>query len=253
MAKNKIHFHLLTIFPEIFGSYLHTSILGRAESEGKINFDIIDIRDFTNDKHKKVDDTPYGGGAGMVMKVEPIYNCVSAIKLKIQNEKLIMNSQAQVIDDKSQVKKHQSKEKTRVIVFSAKGKQFTEGDAKRLAKYDHLVMICPRYEGVDERVVKYIADEELSIGPYVLTGGELPAMIVADAVSRLIPGVLGNKDSLREESFSKPDYLEYPQYTRPAEFTNDDASISKTKKWKVPGILLSGDHEKIRIWRAGKK
>lgn len=206
-------FHIITIFPEIFGSYFGESIIGRAQKEKLLNIKIYNLRDYTKDKHKKVDDTPYGGGAGMVMQVQPFYDCVKKIKAK----------------------------KNRVILFSAKGKKYTQKDAERLAKYDDLILICGRYEGVDERVIEHVADEEISIGDYVLTGGEIPAMILVDSISRLIPGVLGNPESLREESFgNKGDaVLEYPQYTKPEDF----------KGWKVPKILLSGNHKEIEKWR----
>lgn len=212
----KINF--LTIFPAMFDSYLNESILKRAQAKKLVSFNVADIRDFATDKHKTTDDKPYGGGAGMVMKIEPIYKALK----KIRKDK-----------------------KTRVILLSAKGKIFNQKEAKRLLKYNNLVLICGRYEGVDERVAKNLADEEISIGEYVLTGGELPAMIIADAVTRLIPGVI-KAESLAEESHSqignhksKIINQEYPQYTRPEEFM----------RWKVPPVLLSGDHKKINDWR----
>ncbi|MFA6193838.1 MAG: tRNA (guanosine(37)-N1)-methyltransferase TrmD [Parcubacteria group bacterium] len=206
-----MHFHIITIFPKIFDSYFGESIVKRAREKKLVNIKIHNLRDYTADKHKTVDDTPYGGGAGMVLKVEPIHKCLKAIKSK----------------------------KTRIILFSAKGKRYTQSDAKRLKKYENIVMICGRYEGVDERVAKYLADEEISIGEYVLTGGEIPAMAVVDSITRLLPGALGNAQSPKNESFSKKDYLEHPQYTKPAEFN----------KWKVPEVLLNGNHKKIDIWR----
>jgi tRNA (guanine37-N1)-methyltransferase len=233
-----MRFEIVTIFPEIFSSYFSESILKRAQIAGLISIKIHNLRDFTTDKHKTVDDTPCGGGAGMVMKVEPIYKSVKFIK---------------------SLKFVRSKKKTRIILFSAKGKKYTQKDVRRFAKYDNLILICGRYEGVDERVTKYIADEEISIGDYVLTGGEIPAMIVVDSVSRLIPGVLGNPKSLDNESFSMGVHLrrasadakfsceiedfekicEYPQYTKPEVFN----------KWKVPKVLLSGNHKEIENWR----
>lgn len=226
-------FDIITIFPDIFCAkdasasgeefygYFGESIIKRARKKDAIDIKIHNLRAWASDKHKTVDDTPYGGGAGMVMKVETIYKAVNDIK-KSGN--------------------------SRTILFSAKGKKYTQKDAKRLAKYDNLILICGRYEGVDERVAKYIADEEISIGDYVLTGGEIPAMVVVDSVTRLLPGVLGNPESLTEESFNQiPDTsykiqntnLEYPQYTKPENFQG----------WKVPEILLSGNHKKIREWR----
>ena len=194
-----------------------------------IKIAVHNLRDYTTDKHKTVDNKPYGGGVGMLLKVEPIYRAVQFLKVKSQKSKV----------------------KQRIILFSAKGKTMTQADVRRLAKYDQFIMICGRYEGVDERVTKNIADEELSVGNYVLTGGEIPAMIVVDAVSRLVPGVLGRAESLEEESFTPANskqlavnniYLEYPQYTRPEEFMG----------WKVPKVLLSGDHKKIGEWRKKK-
>src|SRR3989338_6335870 len=173
-----LRFTVLTIFPDLFSPYLSESIMARAIKNKKISVKTVDIRKFTKDRHHTVDEKPYGGGAGMLMKIEPIYKAVESVKRKAKNEKI------------------------RIILFSAKGKQFTQKDAVRLVKYDNLILICGRYEGVDERVAKYIADEEISVGPYVLSGGELPALTVIDAVSRLVPGVLGNPQSLKEESFS---------------------------------------------------
>jgi tRNA (guanine37-N1)-methyltransferase len=221
-------FHIITIFPDIFESYFNESILKRAQKEKLIDIKKYNLRDFTNDKHKKIDNTPYGGGAGMVMQIEPIYNCVSAIKSEIKNSKSL-----------------------RTILFSAKGKKYNQKDAKRLSKYENLILICGRYEGVDERVAKYVADEEFSIGEYILTGGEIPAMVLVDSVSRLISGVLGNPESLKEESFNSmevknsklKDNLEYPQYTKPENFEG----------WKVPKVLLSGNHKKIEEWRIKHK
>ena len=218
-----MRFDIITIFPDIFSSYFGESILKRAQKNGLIKINIHNLRDYTEDKHKTVDDTPYGGGAGMVLKVEPIYKAVKSIK--------------------------SAKTKSGVILFSAKGKKYTQKDAKRLSKYDQLIFICGRYEGVDERVIKYIADEEISIGDYVLTGGEIPAMVVADSISRLIPGVLGNKESAKIESHSKEGYLEFPQYTKPEVFFAKGESASGGQKWKVPKVLLSGNHKEIENWR----
>ncbi|MCX6741431.1 MAG: tRNA (guanosine(37)-N1)-methyltransferase TrmD [Candidatus Parcubacteria bacterium] len=220
-----LKFNIITIFPQIFDSYFAETILARAQKNNLIEIKAHDLRQWTDDNHKSVDDSPYGGGPGMVMMVEPIFKAVET--LRPASPELQRGEQAQGI-------------KQRIILFSAKGKQFTQVDARRLAaEYDEIIMICGRYEGVDERVAQHIADEELSVGNFVLTGGEIPAMIVVDAVSRLLPGVLGKEESLKQESFSEEGYLEYPQYTRPEEF-ND---------WKVPEILLSGDHKKIEEWR----
>jgi len=206
-----MRFDLLTIFPGVFSAYLNESILKRAQRSKKVSFHTHDLRDFTTDKHRSVDDRPYGGGVGMVMKVEPIYNALKALP---------------------------NNSKRRVLLMSAKGKTFTQADAKRLSSYKQIVIVCPRYEGVDERVMDYV-DEEVSIGNYVLTGGELPAMVVVDAITRLLPGVLGKDESSVDESHSEPGVLEYPQYTRPEVF----------KRKPVPKELLGGNHKKIALWR----
>jgi len=224
-----MNFHIITIFPKIFDSYFSESIVKRVLEKELVVIKIHNLRDYTADKHKSVDDTPYGGGAGMVLKVEPICNCLKAINFQFS----IFNFQK---ISKSKINKSK---KTRIILFSAKGKRYTQADAKRLSKYENIVMICGRYEGVDERVAKYLADEEISIGDYVLTGGEIPAMAVVDSVARLIPGALGNIESSKNESFSQKNYLEYPQYTKPAEFQG----------WKVPEVLMGGNHKEIEKWR----
>jgi len=200
----------------MFGPVLGESIIKRALDASKVWINVHDIRDYTADRHRKVDDRPYGGGAGMVMSPQPIFSCLDSV-----------------------IKRSRTKKTgRRVILLSAKGKRLDQADLKRLSRYKHIVLICGRYEGVDERVARYAADEELSIGDYVLTGGELPAMVVIDSLIRLLPGVLGNAASSLEESFQSG-LLEYPQYTRPAVF----------KGKKVPAILLSGDHPKIEAWR----
>jgi tRNA (guanine37-N1)-methyltransferase len=210
-------FNIITIFPKIFDSYFSESIIKRAQEGGYVSIQIDNLRDFATDKHNTVDDTPYGGGAGMVMKIEPIFNALQDIKEKNKFEA----------------------NKTRTILFSAKGKRYTQRDAERLSKYDHLILLCGRYEGIDERVVENLCDEEISIGDIVLTGGEIPAMAVVDSIARLIPGVLGNSQSIEIESHSEDGYLEYPQYTKPEKFLD----------WSVPEILLSGNHKKINQWR----
>ncbi len=217
-------FDIITIFPNIFDSYCQESIVKRAQEKKLIDIRVHNLRDYTQDKHKKVDDTPYGGGAGMVLKVEPIFQAVQAIK---QEGKQDQDTHTQ----------------TRTILFSAKGKRFMQSDAMRLAKYKRLILVCGRYEGVDERVAQHVVDEELSIGDFVLTGGELPAMVVMDAVARLIPGVLGNSESAIYESHSDEGILEYPQYTKPEEFMG----------WVVPEVLLSGHHKEIEIWRTASR
>lgn len=205
---------LVTIFPGMFDAVLNESIVKRAQAKGKVEFKIHNLRDYTFDKHKKVDDRPFGGGAGMVMCPQPIFNCVEYIKSRLRSMK------------------------PRVILLCPQGEKLTQAVAKRLSKIKSLILICGHYEGVDERVREELVDEEVSIGDYILTGGELPAMVLIDAIVRLIPGVLGDKNSLKFESF-EGNLLEHPHYTRPAEFRNMD----------VPKVLLSGDHNKIEAWR----
>lgn len=202
-------------------AYAARSILGRAQKAKRLKIIAHQLRDWAVDKHRRVDDRPFGGGPGMVMQIQPFFNALKKIGANKQT-----TSSARL-------------KKTRVILMSAKGKQFTQKEAKRLAKYDRLVFLCGRYEGVDERIAKKLAHEEMSIGSYVLTGGELPALVIADAVARLYPGVLGKAESLEEESWSEEGVTEYPQYTRPEVFNG----------WKVPKVLLSGDHQKIKKWR----
>lgn len=223
---------IITIFPNLFSGFLNESLLARAQNKRLLTIKTHNLRKWTDDKHKTVDDRPYGGGAGMVLKIQPIYDAVESLKLKSKNEKL--------------------KIKKRVISLSAKGKMFTQKDARRLSKYDQLIFICGRYEGVDERVAKYVADEEISIGNYVLFGGEVASMVIIEAVSRLIPGVVAKEESIKNESFSDKEakVKEYPQYTRPKNFRPKlRVKSGKLKVWKVPNILLSGNHKKVEEWR----
>lgn len=208
-------FHIISAFPNILDSYFNDSILKRAQTKKIIKIINHDVRVFSKDKHRNVDDTPYGGGVGMVMMVEPIYLTWKSIK---------------------------KKKKSLTILLTPAGKVFNQPQAKKLTDYDQLIFICGRYEGVDARVDNFV-DLKLSIGDYVLTGGELGAAIVIDAVSRLIPGVLGKFESTEDESHSKKGVLEYPHYTRPEIFK------AGLKKWKVPEVLLSGNHAKIKEWR----
>ena len=214
-------FKVLSIFPNILDSYLQESIIGRAQAKKLVNINTYDLRKWTDDKHKTVDDTPYGGGAGMLMKVEPIYKAVTALKNK--SPKI-------------------SKNKKKTILLSASGKKWSQSLAKEYSQLDELILICGRYEGVDKRGTEFI-DEEVAIGDYVLTGGELGAMVIIDSITRLLPDVLGNNESSKEESHSSPGWGEYPQYTRPETF-----KIGR-KNYSVPDILLSGDHKKIKEWR----
>jgi len=219
-----MHFDIITIFPEIFDSYFKESIISRAQKKKLIKINIHNLRDFATDKHKTVDDKPFGGGIGMVMKVEPIFRAVT----KLRKSKC---------------------QKIRTILFTPRGRKFNQKMAYQFSKLDQLILICGRYEGVDERVAKYVADMELSIGDYVLMGGELPAMVVVETVSRLIPGVIGKPQLLKERIPSVPGrggrgFIEYPQYTRPAVF-----SPKRGVFWRTPKVLLSGDHKKIQEWR----
>lgn len=212
-------FNILTIFPRMFEGFLGETMMKRGIEAGITRVRLVDIRDHATDKHQTTDDTPYGGGPGMVMKVEPIYRTLETLKTA------------------------KGQPDSRVVLLSPRGKQFTQQIAGEYAKLETLTLICGRYEGVDQRVADHLADEELSTGPYVLSGGEVAAMVVMEAVARLVPGFLGNPDSLREESFTAADqaqpFAEYPQYTKPAEFHG----------WKVPDLLLSGDHAHIEAWR----
>lgn len=208
---------ILTIFPEIFSSFLKTSLISKAISSNKLSVETVNIRDFAEGPHQQVDDIPYGGGAGMVMKPEPLAKAIEACKAKLPNSK--------------------------VVLMAASGHKFTQKKAEELSQVEELIIICARYEGLDQRVIDQYVDYEICIGDFILLGGEVPAMAVIEAVGRLIPDVISNKDSLKEESFSLEDsqglLIEGPQYTRPAEF----------KGAKVPEVLVSGDHKKIAEWR----
>ena len=208
-----MNFHVLTLFPEMIMNGLETSILGRAAAKGIVSFEAVNIRDYTLERHGKVDDYPYGGGAGMVMQAEPIYRAYEALVEKIGK-------------------------KPRVIYMTPQGKTFNQNIAEDLAKEEDLVFLCGHYEGIDERVLEMIATDYLSAGDYVLTGGELPAMMMIDCISRLVPGVLNNNVSAEFETFHD-NLLEYPQYTRPEVFMGK----------KVPDILLSGHHANVEKWR----
>jgi len=207
---------IVSLFPEMFDGPLGCSIIGRARNAGLINVSIVNPRDFATDKHHIVDDYPFGGGSGMVMKPEPIFSCV---------ESLFPTAE---MDDP----------KPRVVLMSPAAPRFCQADAERLSRYEHIILLCGHYEGIDERVRDYLCDESLSVGDYVLTGGELPAMIVTDTIVRLIPGALGAADAAELDSYSSG-MLEYPQYTRPRQF----------RDWEVPSVLLSGNHADIAKWR----
>lgn len=222
-------FDIVTIFPEVVAPYTQVSILGRAQKDGHVKISAHDLRKYSKDRHKKVDDTPYGGGAGMILAIQPIDDAVEAIRLK---KKWFRRMTPRV----------------RVVMTSASGKRFTQSDARRLVSYDQVIFICGRYEGIDHRVEELVADETLSIGDYVLTGGELPAMVMTDAIVRLIPGVLGNEETLTEESHGTEGFLEYPQYTKPEIYRKIEGK-NITKEFPVPGVLLSGNHRAISQWR----
>ncbi len=207
--------NILTLFPEFFSGPLNSSMLKKAQKKNKVSFNIVNIRDYAEDKHQVTDESPYGGGAGMVMKIEPIDKAMSSL----------------------QVKKGQKNKQ--IILTSAKGKLFRQNTAEQLSQLSEITIICGHYQGVDARVAQNLVDEKLRIGNYVLTGGEAAALVMSNAVSRLLPGVLGNPDSLQQESHAQPGLLSYPHYTRPQEY----------RGWKVPSVLLSGDHQQIRQWR----
>ncbi len=207
--------NILTLFPNFFASPLQESILKRAQDNDKVEFQIVNIRDFAQDKHHTTDLPPYGGGAGMVMKVEPIDLALQSLGVeKGQQDSLI-------------------------VLTSAKGQVFTQQKSREWQKLKFLTIVCGHYEGVDQRVADHLVDTEIRIGDYVLTGGEPAALVMLDAVTRLVPGVVGNDESLEQESHDQPGFLAHPQYTRP----------KKYKDWQVPEVLLSGNHEKIKAWR----
>jgi tRNA (guanine37-N1)-methyltransferase len=217
-SRPPLRFHFLTLFPEIFAPALESSLLGKAQKKGLVEFETHRIRDFATDKHRTVDDTPYGGGAGMLMRVDVLHAAWKAAQAPRAPEV--------------------PGERVATILLSPQGALFNQGMAKELAaSYDRLILVCGHYEGVDERFVELCVDREVSIGDYVLTGGELPALVMTDTITRLLPGVVGNEDSITGDSLE--DGLKYPQYTRPREFEG----------LKVPDILMSGDHGAIEKWR----
>lgn len=205
--------NILTLFPEMCNAYLNESIIGRARKSGKVEIECIDIRNYTKDKHRRVDDTPYGGGMGMIMQVDPVYDCYNAVCEKTGS-------------------------KPHLIYLTPQGKTLTQKRVVELSKLDNIALLCGHYEGIDERVIEELQPEEISVGDYVLTGGELPALILADSISRMLPGVLSNDECFEEESHFNS-LLEYPQYTRPYEWHGR----------KVPDVLLTGHHANIEKWR----
>lgn len=232
-----MRFELITIFPDFFRGPLDYGVLRRAREQGLVEVTVRDLRAFTHDRHQTVDDRPFGGGEGMVLKPQPIFECIDSLEFGTREQR------------------SQSSARDTVILLSAQGRLFDQREAESLARLDRVALICGRYEGVDERVSRHLADRELSVGNFVLSGGELAAAVIIDTVARLIPGVLGNEASAHQESFSSsaapaidgsPDstcssggLLDYPHYTRPADF----------RGWTVPEILSSGNHQQIRQWR----
>ncbi len=238
--SSRMRFNIITIFPEFFRGPLDFGVLRRAREQELVNVTIHDLRAFTHDRHQTVDDRPFGGGEGMVMKAQPIFECVESLGIASREQRLSVGA-------------HET-----VVLLSAQGRLFHQQEAEALSKLDRVVLICGRYEGVDERVNEHLVDRELSVGDFVLSGGELGAALIIDVVARLIPGVLGNEASAQQESFSSrvkvaetnsPDstcasggLLDYPHYTRPADF----------RGWAVPEVLSSGNHDEIRRWRRRK-
>jgi tRNA (guanine37-N1)-methyltransferase len=242
-----MHFDLITIFPEFFAGPLEHGIVRRARETGIVQVQIQDLREFTKDRHRTVDDRPFGGGEGMVLKPEPLFEAA---------EKLLGRS----VGDAGEIKR--TEEGTAIVLLSAAGKRFTQATARHFAQLQRIIFICGRYEGVDERVAEHLATDEISVGDYVLSGGELPAMLILDAVTRLLPGAVGNEASTQNESFSQAmgsktagnavllpiagsaqseplQLLDFPHYTRPAEF----------RGWKVPEVLIGGNHAEVMKWR----
>lgn len=223
-----MNFHILTLFPDMVMNGLNTSITGRAIEAGKLSVEAVNIRDYANNKHLKVDDYPYGGGAGMLMQAEPVYGAYKAVAKHIQERRETTQETAEETQNP----------KIRVVYLTPQGSTFTQRMAEEYAKEEDLILLCGHYEGIDERVLEEIVTDYVSIGDYVLTGGELPAMVMIDAISRLVPGVLSNEVSAEFESF-QDNLLEYPQYSRPEEWHDK----------KVPEVLLSGHHANIDRWR----
>jgi tRNA (guanine37-N1)-methyltransferase len=220
-----MQFEVFTLFPEVFPPYLESSILQRARQRGLIDVRVHNIRDYTHDKHHTTDDTPYGGGGGMVMKPEPVFEAIESVL----GPAPAWDQPAPVADARQGIP---------VILLTPQGRVFTQRVAEELARYERMALLCGRYEGVDERIRERLVTDEISVGDYVLTGGELPALVLIDAVSRLLPGVLGDPTGAEDDSHSMG-LLEYPHYTKPPEF----------RGWKVPDILLSGNHARIEQWR----
>ena len=237
-------FHILTLFPEMVMNGLNTSILGRAMAQGLIEAEAVNIRSYTSNRHGKVDDYIYGGGAGLLMQAQPVYDAWKAVESRIQKEReeketeTALSSASGNSEDREETEEKKAFRRTRVVYLTPTGRVFNQSMAEEFSKEEDLILLCGHYEGIDERVIEEIVTDPVSIGDFVLTGGELPAMMIVDAVSRLVPGVLGNEVSAETDSFQNG-LLEYPQYSRPEEWMGK----------KVPEILLSGDHAKVDAWR----
>src|SRR5436190_18814497 len=221
-------FDVITIFPTFFSGPFDYGIIRRGRATGLVDIRVHDLRDFTSDRHRTVDDMPFGGGEGMVFKAEPNFNAVETVRREAVNREAVNKDESPTVE---------------VVVLSAAGRPFNQAEALRLSKADQVILICGRYEGIDERVVEHLATAEISVGDFILSGGEIAALVVVDAVTRYVPGVVGKEESILRDSFSDPaaerQLVEYPHYTRPAEF----------RGWKVPEVLISGDHAAVREWR----
>ena len=221
-------FDVITIFPEFFKGPFDFGVIRRGREKGLVDIRVHDLRDFTSDRHRTVDDRPFGGGEGMVFKPEPIFKAVETVRREAVNREAVNKDESPTVE---------------VVVLSAAGRPFNQAEALRLSKADQVILICGRYEGIDERVVEHLATAEISVGNFILSGGEIAALVVVDAVTRYVPGVVGKQESILRDSFSDPAALtqlvEHPHYTRPAEF----------RGWRVPEVLISGDHEAISKWR----
>ena len=231
-------FYIMTLFPDMVTDGLNTSITGRAAGKGLLSIEAVNIRDYAFNKHNSVDDYPYGGGAGMLMQAEPVYQCYEAVKEKIRMNRLKKEKKTGAAKVCGAVKASDEERSFRVVYLSPQGRTFCQSMAEEFAREDELVLLCGHYEGIDERVLEEIVTDYVSVGDYVLTGGELPAMIIVDAVARLVPGVLHNNASAEFESF-QDNLLEYPQYSRPEVWHEK----------RVPEVLLSGHHANVEKWR----
>ena len=229
-----MQFEVFTLLPEVFPSYLETSIIKRARERDLINVRVHNIRDYTHDKHHMTDDTPYGGGGGMVMKPEPVFEAIETVL----GSRYAPQSSLGATRPPTDQTQHKPASNIPIILLTPQGRVFNQSIAQELSQHPHIALLCGRYEGIDERIREHLVTDEISIGDYVLTGGELPALILIDAIARLLPDVLGDPTGAQDDSHAMG-LLEYPHYTRPPEF----------RGWKPPDILLSGDHKKIDKWR----